>query len=73
MLRKTGSAPTRRSRTTRATIPAANKAPLSQPVLRDLVPEILVDERMMTGLVQTRDQRPRPGQMRFGAPRVLKS
>jgi hypothetical protein len=54
-------------------MPASNRAPLSQPVPRDGVLEMFVDGRMMTWNLQTRDQRPRPGQMRFGAPQVLRS
>ena len=73
MLRKTDSAPTRRSKTTRAAIPASSKAPLSHPVPRDGVPEMFVDGRMMTWNLQTREQRSQPGQMRFTALRVLRS
>ena len=73
MLRKTDSAPTRRSKTTRAAIPASSKAPLSHPVPRDGVPEMFVDGRMIPWIVQARDQSPRPGQMRFTALRVLRS
>jgi hypothetical protein len=44
-----------------AAMPTSNKAPLSQPVPRDRVPEVFVDERMMICILQTRDQRPRRG------------